>query len=889
MALIVLLQILLPSLVGATAQYTHCSFTQGGYGSRCPSNMAGGSCADLLAKWHTGSVQPGCLRDACFESPITLGNHSANGFTAHFTSANQVEVFLPAGGKAGCFENNHINPSSTSAGVFAGQLLTAMLTERFYGKNLSSLFYSPLCEGLCSKLVGKNIKEVIWIANQVIAAQPGFDRSTHSPESLSNALDLFNNAFESCENTNPRCFVTSLTKSPTRSPTSLPTALPTGSPTGSTSALPTASPSTIPIDLQTSSPTTTTTTIPPLNNPTERATGAPTREISLPSEAPSDTPAPTGILGCNNTCTSTQGKYGKACNHTNTSCVVLKSQWVSTHPACLRDACFVGPIFLGNASFGGFRARFDTSAAIRTFLPTNGNPDVFNNCYVNPSFPTSAGIFAGHLLAAMLNQRFSGVNLDSLFYASTCPNLAPHIVGMSVRSLIWQANQIIAAQPGFDWAPMCTAELSIALALFNNAFENCENNNTLCFTCHPGNMSTSAPTSSMTTTASPTDMETDSPTGSPTIPPTDSPTDEQTSMPTDNPTNIPTYAQTSAPTDMPSDSPTDGQTRSPTGKPSEMPTGSSTISVPVDLPTSAPSDNPTNMPTYAQTSVPTDLPSDIPTGSPTSMPVDLPTSTPTDLPSDSPTKSPTYILTSAPTDMPTDEHTSSSTYKPSEMPTDSPTISVPVDLPTSAPTDLPSDSPTKSPTYTQTSAPTNMPTGSPSDSPTDEHTSLPTDKPSEMQTSSPIRVPVNLPTNSPTGFPSDTPTDSSTGSPTNRPTNVETSSPTGAPTGSETGSPTDEQTSSPTVKPTGSPTSVISDPPTNAPSASPTVITTGRPTNSPTGQLSSAPTSHPTTIITGCDTCTFTQTQYGTRCNDILAPFSSCDDLKSQWPSTHPG
>jgi hypothetical protein len=212
--LIVTFQIFLPLLVGA--EYTHCSFTQGGYGSHCPPNMTGISCADSLTKWRTGDVQPGCLRDACFDAPIILGNQSANGFTAHFTSAHQVEAFLPTGGKPGCFETNHINPTNTSAGVFAGHLLTAMLTERFHGKNLSSLYYSPRCEGLCSKLVGKNVKEVIWIANQVISAQPGLDRSLHSTESLSNALDLFNNAFESCKNTNPLCFVcSSITPPPT--------------------------------------------------------------------------------------------------------------------------------------------------------------------------------------------------------------------------------------------------------------------------------------------------------------------------------------------------------------------------------------------------------------------------------------------------------------------------------------------------------------------------------------------------------------------------------------------------------------------------------------------------------------------------------------------------
>lgn len=136
---------------------------------------------------------------------------------------------------------------------------------------------------------------------------------------------------------------------------------------------------------------------------------------------------------------------------------------------------------LGNSSNGGFSVIFDTPLAIAAFLPASRRPSVFTVSGTNP-LTTSAGVFAGQLVTAILNAQFStgAFTIDQLAFSSTCLLVDPAIIGLSVSELIYIANQVIA---GFTVSPFTPQILSDALAFYNENFHACANHEPECFIC----------------------------------------------------------------------------------------------------------------------------------------------------------------------------------------------------------------------------------------------------------------------------------------------------------------------------------------------------------------------------------------------------------------------
>lgn len=90
--------------------------TQGGWGSAANGN------------------NPGTYRDANFDEtflPEGLVIGTLTGNSATFTSSAAVEAFLPAGGTADMLTMDYLNPSTTSAGVLAGQVVALSLSVYF--------------------------------------------------------------------------------------------------------------------------------------------------------------------------------------------------------------------------------------------------------------------------------------------------------------------------------------------------------------------------------------------------------------------------------------------------------------------------------------------------------------------------------------------------------------------------------------------------------------------------------------------------------------------------------------------------------------------------------------------------------------------------------------
>ncbi|MFO0981220.1 MAG: hypothetical protein U1E76_05610 [Planctomycetota bacterium] len=204
-----------------------CSYTQGGWGAGCAGHNVG------------------CLRDAhfadVFPNGLLLGDQDGvdgDGlFALVLRSAAAVENFLPQGSQPGTLDQDLLDPTTSSAGVFGGQLTAAKLNVAFDDaglfdptKNGNPIHLGDLVYADCvdRDLIDLTVRDVIAIADRVIAGEFGICTSQFiapsgcqsvdiydvdgdgipdvSIENLSDALDILNNAFDECVTGRSICF-----------------------------------------------------------------------------------------------------------------------------------------------------------------------------------------------------------------------------------------------------------------------------------------------------------------------------------------------------------------------------------------------------------------------------------------------------------------------------------------------------------------------------------------------------------------------------------------------------------------------------------------------------------------------------------------------------------
>jgi hypothetical protein len=100
---------------------------------------------------------------ALYPSGVTVGGAK----TLKFTTAAKVKNFLPAGGKDGTLPSSVVDPSSTKAGAFAGDVLALEFNVRFSAAGLTRTGLGGLIlnKGL---LKGKTVLDVLGLANTVL-------------------------------------------------------------------------------------------------------------------------------------------------------------------------------------------------------------------------------------------------------------------------------------------------------------------------------------------------------------------------------------------------------------------------------------------------------------------------------------------------------------------------------------------------------------------------------------------------------------------------------------------------------------------------------------------------------------------------------------------------
>lgn len=130
------------------------SYTQGGWGA----TPNGNNPAMLLQNNF----------NAVFTSGYVLVGKSSGNYMK-FTSASSVGAYLPAGGPASALTSNLVNPTSSSAGVFGGQVLALQLNVSFSNANVTQSSLAALkLKDTGTPLDGKTVQQILDIANELL-------------------------------------------------------------------------------------------------------------------------------------------------------------------------------------------------------------------------------------------------------------------------------------------------------------------------------------------------------------------------------------------------------------------------------------------------------------------------------------------------------------------------------------------------------------------------------------------------------------------------------------------------------------------------------------------------------------------------------------------------
>ncbi len=159
-------------LIGAKLCFT--TYTQGGWGCK-PSGRNPGSVLAYCFDW----LYPNDLWMACGKMK--------------FTSAANVQGFLPSGGTPWTLNNRCYDPRSTTAGVFGGQVLALRLNVDFSSKGILPYGLGQLKMAPGEKFAGKTVAEVLALCENALA---GYNNTGYSISQLNEVCDDINNNFD---------------------------------------------------------------------------------------------------------------------------------------------------------------------------------------------------------------------------------------------------------------------------------------------------------------------------------------------------------------------------------------------------------------------------------------------------------------------------------------------------------------------------------------------------------------------------------------------------------------------------------------------------------------------------------------------------------------------
>jgi hypothetical protein len=168
-----------------TTDLVFCSYTQGGWGAV----PHGGNPGMILKSGFT----------AVYPSGVEIGIPGTTGFSMKFSSALAIQNYLPAGSTASKLTSDLVDPTSSPAGVFGGQVLALQLNVDFSSKGIIGGSSGPLGNVIfndsSSALNGKTISQILAIANTLLG---GGTVAGVTISDMNTLVDNLNNAFDNC-------------------------------------------------------------------------------------------------------------------------------------------------------------------------------------------------------------------------------------------------------------------------------------------------------------------------------------------------------------------------------------------------------------------------------------------------------------------------------------------------------------------------------------------------------------------------------------------------------------------------------------------------------------------------------------------------------------------
>jgi len=144
--------------------------------------------------WGNGGA-PGQFLAAKFSMVYPTGYVIIGGVkTLKFTSANAIQAFLPQGGTPKALTSSAVNPTSSSAGNFAAQLLALRLAVDFSAAGATKTGMGDLVM-VSGPLAGQTVNQILAMANTVIGGQTSALPSGMSISTLSGILESLNMNF----------------------------------------------------------------------------------------------------------------------------------------------------------------------------------------------------------------------------------------------------------------------------------------------------------------------------------------------------------------------------------------------------------------------------------------------------------------------------------------------------------------------------------------------------------------------------------------------------------------------------------------------------------------------------------------------------------------------
>lgn len=155
----------------------YTSVTQGGWGAPPHGN------------------NPGAILAANFSKVYPAGYVKVGGdYTLTFTSAAAVQAFLPQGGTPGSLTASGVNPKTSAAGVFAGQVLALQLSVDFSSTGIFRIGFGSLTVQ-SGPLAGWTVAQVLTAANIALGGGP-LPAGVPSISALNNIVDQINQSWD---------------------------------------------------------------------------------------------------------------------------------------------------------------------------------------------------------------------------------------------------------------------------------------------------------------------------------------------------------------------------------------------------------------------------------------------------------------------------------------------------------------------------------------------------------------------------------------------------------------------------------------------------------------------------------------------------------------------